>query len=1113
MFPHGLLFALLSWVPGWIVQRLWWGLLLFIAFAGIIKLLECAGIGSRSSRIIAAILYALSPRILATLGAISSEAWVMAVAPWVLVPVVCAMRSTNRGYIRLMALASALAILALGAVNAVATAVVVVPAALWWLASFANPAERKTAAYFGAWWVPAGIAASFWWVGPLLVLGSYSPPFTDFIESAGLTTRWLNLLEVLRGTTSWTPFLSPEREGGFAQSTESVFIVGTLVVALIGLWGLKQRSLPYARRWLVIFFLGVLAMTLAVDPFSPLSSAYRNFLDGAGAPLRNLHKFDPLVRLAFVAGIAHSLRSLTWPGLSKQRWAQWRNPEANPTVVRCIATSLLIAIVTATAWSGRIPPADGFKAVPEYWQQTASWLNENATGVGDTQHQISRTMILPEARFARQTWGNTRDEPAQPLLEVPWVVRDSVPLVQPEAIRALDGVQRELESGAEIPTLAATLWNQGVGQVVIRTDLTKSANTPGATAILRTLHNSPGFEEVATFGEGEGGDGSMPAIQIFRITPPQMDSNAEATSATAGDLRVIDRDNAEVVAAGPEAMPRLAEADSALGRTEAPRTRVLASDNTETNDIQTVTDTPALRDHNYGNVVDADSEILATDDKSSLLNPVRDYPVGDLYPSASNDGITHVETTGAITASSSAADPTNFSGADTASGLNAAVDSDTSTAWRPANGVSSGQWMEVQLPAWKNRLQVEFQTQGAPARIQVTSLYREGESDPHSEADTEDAVRTSTTVTTTPDEPTTVKIPVGQANAVRLTILSAFGDVGISEVTLRDGRSGEDITPQRRITVPQPADANPTAVNRWVFGQEIPEGTMHRTFTVPERDAGLGVGQDGETHVVIGTPNCTDDSRPVPAKVIVDGDEHSCGDTVSLTAGEHSVSTTARWVSLTAAEPLLAEAVRNAPAATPLPVSGGSGAGPSGGDAQVNGDEYEIAAAPQERIIFAPSDANPGRIGTLESADGSTELQPITVNGWQQGWIVPAGASGTFSMSFAATGLYQGWLAAGLALAVLLVGVAVFSFRRHRGLIPLMRTERDAFYAAQRDESSGPGSFGTIVRWTLLGSFGLGTVIAARHPWGTSSYAGDYWLVTVAFAVSLLAVVVSHFRR
>ena len=39
---------------------------------------------------------------------------------------------------------------------------------------------------------------SAWWIGPLLVLGRYSPPFTDFIESSYVTTRWLNLAEVLR---------------------------------------------------------------------------------------------------------------------------------------------------------------------------------------------------------------------------------------------------------------------------------------------------------------------------------------------------------------------------------------------------------------------------------------------------------------------------------------------------------------------------------------------------------------------------------------------------------------------------------------------------------------------------------------------------------------------------------------------------------------------------------------------------------------------------------------------------------------------------------------------------------------------------------------------------
>ena len=88
-------------------------------------------------------------------------------------------------------------------------------------------------------------------------------------------------------------------------------------------------------------------------------------------------------------------------------------------------------------------------------------------------------MILPEARFGRQTWGNSRDEPAQPWLDVPWVVRDSVPLVQPEAIRGLDGVQREVHSGATIPSLAATLRIQGVGFVVVRSDLTVAADTPG----------------------------------------------------------------------------------------------------------------------------------------------------------------------------------------------------------------------------------------------------------------------------------------------------------------------------------------------------------------------------------------------------------------------------------------------------------------------------------------------------------------------------------------------------------------------------------------------------------------------------------------------------------
>ena len=1119
LFPHGLFFGLLSWLPNWVTQRLWWGLLLFIAFAGTFKLLERAGVGTRSSRVIAAILYALSPRILATLGAISSEAWVVALAPWVLLPVVCATTSTSRKYTRLMALSSALAVLLLGAVNAVATVAVIIPAVMWWVASLLNKKHRKQALYFGLWWVPAGIAACFWWVGPLLILGHYSPPFTDFIESSGLTTRWLNLMEVLRGTTSWTPFLSSERAGGFAQATEPVFIVATLMVALVGLWGIMQRSMPFGWRWLSILLAGILIMTLAVDPFSPLSSAYRHFLDTSGAPLRNLHKFDPLVRLALVAGVAHALRGIRWPGLSRQGWADWKHPEKNPHVVQGIATGLLVVLVTATAWSGRIAPADGYKAVPDYWQEAAQWLNHNADGVDQSNHEVARTLILPQARFARQTWGNTRDEPAQPLLDVPWVVRDSIPLVQPSAIRALDGTQAALESGESIPTLAATLWNQGIGQILVRTDLTQAANTPGAKSTLRTIKSSPGFTRAATFGQGEGGDGSAgspDAITVFRVEPPQLsaqnsssqdsaaqDSNAQ--DATAGDVRMVDRQDAEIIAAGPEVLPRLAEADAALGRNTMPRTRLLANGSA---DVQTVTDTPALRDHNYGNVVDANSEIMAPDDHTNVLNRVRDYPA---LP-APNDpnSYTRVATTGSIIASSSAADPTNFTGAQTISGLNAAVDGQTNTAWRPADGVSSGQWMELRIPAWKDRLKLEFTTQGSPARIQVSSLFREGDSDPRVEEDTQEAVRASTTVIPNAGTTAAVSLPVGKANAVRITVLSSFGDFGISEVKLIDGRTGADLTPQRNITVPEPTTDNPSAINRWVFGQGIPEGTMRRTFTIPERTGGMAVDAQGRTNVLINTPDCADS----PSTVHVDEKEHSCGETITLAPGEHTISSDARWVALSAAEPLLAEAIQKTPAAASLAKNEENG-----------GEGYNVEASAEERIIFSPSDSNPGRVGTLRSSEGELTLQPITVNGWQQGWIIPAGASGTFAMSFAATTFYQGWLIVGLILALLLVAATLWGWWKYRGRLSNERIERpengietDTEPESERTEARLSGIFNgstsyKVTRGAFLGGFAVAIILAARHPWGSESYAGDYWLVTVALLVSLVAVIAARFSR
>ena len=96
--------------------------------------------------------------------------------------------------------------------------------------------------------------------------------------------------------------------------------------------------------------------------------------------------------------------------------------------------------------------------MPDYWAKAAEFLNHEAQG--------TRTLILPASSFARQTWGWTRDEPAQPLLDVPWAVRDAIPLITPEAIRGLDGV-----SAYPTPENLARL---GIGAVIIRHDLARS---------------------------------------------------------------------------------------------------------------------------------------------------------------------------------------------------------------------------------------------------------------------------------------------------------------------------------------------------------------------------------------------------------------------------------------------------------------------------------------------------------------------------------------------------------------------------------------------------------------------------------------------------------------
>jgi len=61
-------------LPAWGVQRLWWALVMCVAFLGVVRLAAALGIGTPAMRLLGGVVFALSPRFLTEIGALSVEA-------------------------------------------------------------------------------------------------------------------------------------------------------------------------------------------------------------------------------------------------------------------------------------------------------------------------------------------------------------------------------------------------------------------------------------------------------------------------------------------------------------------------------------------------------------------------------------------------------------------------------------------------------------------------------------------------------------------------------------------------------------------------------------------------------------------------------------------------------------------------------------------------------------------------------------------------------------------------------------------------------------------------------------------------------------------------------
>ncbi|GAA3534763.1 alpha-(1-_3)-arabinofuranosyltransferase [Aeromicrobium panaciterrae] len=664
LFPMGPFFALFDvlHLPEWVAQRVWWAALLSIAFLGAHRLLVALDIGTSWSRYVGALSYALAPRILGVLGAASVEGYPAALTPWVLVPLVTVASGRGKGLARAAAL-SALAVGLMGGVNGAVNLAAVLPAVLWFL----TRRWDRTVAKLAAWWALFVATATLWWVVPLLMLGRFSPDFLDYIETAAETTRVTNLIETVRGTSHWVGFIS----GGFGSPwqigadlvSSGALIANTVVVAGAGLLGVMLlRSAE--RLWVVTCLLVGVAMVT----FGHLSTVEGWFaesqnaaLDGALSPLRNVHKFDVLIRLALSIGVVSLLSRFDL----RRAWAE----RDIASVLWPGIVALAVVGVASTAVIGRLGPSDSYASVPTYWSETGKWLDDHPNG---------RALLAPGARFGRYIWGTTNDEILQALTSSEWEVRNTIPLTPAGHIRMLDSIERQFAAGQPSPGFADYLARQGFGYVVVRHDLSGAEAHTRTGFVEQVLSQSPGFTIVKRLGPVIDATSQTATLNDANLSPPRHAVEIWAVGTTTPDRASLTSvSDASVVSGDSQSLLDLAD-DDQLPSGATIMSGDLAKGGAVPSGPSYLTDSYRRREVSFGRIGNNQSSTMTARDLFTLGRKFPDYVPYSVSRHGSQGEWVGVRS---VVASSSLSDADSFGVIRQDRSVRAMFDGDSGTFW------------------------------------------------------------------------------------------------------------------------------------------------------------------------------------------------------------------------------------------------------------------------------------------------------------------------------------------------------------------------------------------------------------------------------------------------
>lgn len=823
LFPTGPYYLLgdLIGAPMWLWQRLWSLLILVIAFEGMRLVLRALGGSTPVVAIVAASSYAFAPRVLGTVGVLSGQTLPGAVLPWTVLPLVLAHQG-RLGWRRAVVL-SAATVPFMGGVNATEVMLVLLLPGLLVLMSGGSWRSRwrRTAAWSGL-----IILVCIWWIGPLLVLGTYAPPFLDYVESARNTTAPVGFLQSVQGTTHWLSYLDPVDSDwytAFRLSHEPVFLVASAAVGICGLVGLTLRRTPLRLPLAVAAFGALAFLTLGHGGVSgsPLQSTFLSFLDGGGAPFRNIHKVDPLVRFAVAVGLTSTI-TVAAPRVRRLLgWDQHPDLRHLASGIPAAVAFVLVASSLVPAAAGQMRSAKGWKDIPQPWLQMSETLQKLPAG--------ARTLVVPGADIGDQTWGRTVDELIQTFPGVNWASRSKVPLVSNGGIRFLDEVENAFWAGRGSTGLVQALASAGFTNILVRNDIAAENNVPDPDRVHQAIAGMPGLSKVKAFGVGQGG---YPMVELYSLRGASGSPLAVPMSQT----RVFYGEADNLVRAYESGAIRGDEVtvSNAPGDTRAHVT--------DTAPARLVTEGWSRQERSFARVHESRSSVMTEDDEFGSTRAQHDYgPMsGTQQATAVYSGVSSVRV-------SSTADSAGSLGPVRPDlGAWAAVDGRPDTAWVSAGGTDPRQqWIAVDLDAARTPGKVDLKFRESVADVKVVRLVADSET----KTVRLDATGAGSTVLQRPTKQ--VKVEVVTA--------SGAGQVGLSDLRIAG------LSPQRSIQVPTLVDAGDSLVFTDNPGRTVCTvgalGVGCNPLTYVGPDESTGISRDVE--VVRGRP-VTVDAQVVP---------------------------------------------------------------------------------------------------------------------------------------------------------------------------------------------------------------------------------------------------------